>query len=65
MKGVFQRRQLFVHPIQYWFVTTTLLYFACLLLTLYAVVFLPMAQPLYDRLFPGNNVQKLRRSFSS
>jgi methyl-accepting chemotaxis protein len=48
MKGVFQRRQLFVHPIQYWFVTTTLLYFACLLLTLYAVVFLPMAQPLYD-----------------
>lgn len=48
MKGVFQRRQLFVHPVQYWFVVTTLLYFACLLLTLYAVVFLPMAQPLYD-----------------
>ncbi|MFZ3013775.1 MAG: methyl-accepting chemotaxis protein [Nitrospira sp.] len=48
MKGVFQRRQLFVHPIQYWFVITTLLYFACLLLTLYAVVFLPMALPLYD-----------------
>ena len=48
MKGVFQRRQLFVHPVQYWFVITTLLYFACLLLTLYAVVFLPMAQPLYD-----------------
>ena len=48
MKGVFHRRQLFVHPVQYWFVITTLLYFACLLLTLYAVVFLPMAQPLYD-----------------
>ncbi len=48
MKGVFQRRQLFVHPVQYWFVITTLLYFACLLLTLYAVVFLPMALPLYD-----------------
>jgi methyl-accepting chemotaxis protein len=48
MKGVFQRRQLFVHPVQYWFVVTTLLYFACLLLTLYAVVFLPMALPLYD-----------------
>ncbi len=44
----FQRRQLFVHPVQYWFVATTLLYFACLLITLYAVVFLPMALPLYD-----------------
>lgn len=48
MRGVFQRRQLFVHPVQYWFVVTTLLYFACLLLTLYAVVFMPMARPLYD-----------------
>ncbi|MDH4087123.1 MAG: methyl-accepting chemotaxis protein [Nitrospira sp.] len=48
MKGVFQRRQLFVHPVQYWSVITTLLYFACLLLTLYAVVFLPMALPLHD-----------------
>ena len=48
MRGVFQRRQLFVHPVQYWFVATTLLYFACLLLTLYAVVFMPMALPLYD-----------------
>ena len=48
MKGVFQRKQLFVHPVQYWFVITTLLYFTSLLLTLYAVVFLPMAQPLYD-----------------
>ena len=48
MIGFFQRRQLFVHPVQYWFVVTTLLYFACLLITLYAVVFLPMALPLYD-----------------
>ena len=48
MIGPFQRRQLFVHPVQYWFVVTTLLYFACLLITLYAVVFLPMALPLYD-----------------
>ncbi|MEK9140929.1 MAG: methyl-accepting chemotaxis protein [Nitrospirota bacterium] len=48
MRGLFQRRQLFVHPVQYWFVVTTLLYFACLLLTLYAVVFMPMARPLYD-----------------
>ncbi|MBK9306283.1 MAG: methyl-accepting chemotaxis protein [Nitrospira sp.] len=48
MIGMFQRRQLFVHPVQYWFVVTTLMYFACLLIVLYAVVFLPMAQPLYD-----------------
>ncbi|MDH4084070.1 MAG: methyl-accepting chemotaxis protein [Nitrospira sp.] len=48
MMGVFQRRQLFVHPVQYWFVVTTLMYFACLLIVLYAVVFLPIAQPLYD-----------------
>ena len=48
MIGPFQRRRLFVHPVQYWFVMTTLLYFACLLLVLYAVVFWPMAQPLYD-----------------
>jgi len=48
MIGLFQRRQLFVHPVQYWFVVTTLIYFACLLIVLYAVVFLPMAQPLYD-----------------
>jgi len=46
MIGMFQRRQLFVHPVQYWFVVTTLIYFACLLIVLYAVVFLPMAQPL-------------------
>jgi methyl-accepting chemotaxis protein len=44
----FQRRQLFVHPVQYWFVATTLMYFACLLIVLYAVVFLPLAQPLYE-----------------
>ena len=36
MIGVFQRRQLFVHPIQYWFVWTTLIYVACLLIMLYA-----------------------------
>lgn len=48
MIGHFQRRQLFVHPVQYWFVVTTLIYFACLLIMLYAVVFLPMVQPLYD-----------------
>lgn len=48
MMSPFQRRQLFVHPIQYWFVATTLIYFACLLIVLYAVVFLPMAQPLDD-----------------
>jgi methyl-accepting chemotaxis protein len=48
MIGHFQRRQLFVHPVQYWFVVTTLIYFACLLIVLYAVVFLPMVQPLYD-----------------
>ena len=48
MIGHFQRRQLFVHPVQYWFVVTTLIYFACLLIVLYGVVFLPMVQPLYD-----------------
>ncbi|OQW33474.1 MAG: hypothetical protein A4E19_03505 [Nitrospira sp. SG-bin1] len=48
MINPFQRRQLFVHPVQYWFVVTTLLYFACLLITLYAVIFLPMALPLDD-----------------
>ncbi|HMS85579.1 MAG TPA: methyl-accepting chemotaxis protein [Nitrospira sp.] len=44
----FHRRQLFVHPVQYWFVGTTLIYVACLLILLYAVLFLPMVQPLYD-----------------
>lgn len=48
MIGPFHRRQLFVHPVQYWFVGTTLIYFACLLILLYAVIFLPMVQPLYD-----------------
>lgn len=48
MIGLFQRRQLFVHPIQYWCVWTTLIYVACLLIMLYAVIFLPMVQPLYD-----------------
>jgi methyl-accepting chemotaxis protein len=43
-----QRRQLFVHPVQYWFVITTLIYFSCLLIVLYGVVFVPMAQPLSD-----------------
>ena len=48
MIGIFQRRQLFVHPIQYWFIGTTLIYVACLLIMLYAVIFLPMVEPLYD-----------------
>lgn len=48
MIGRFKRRQLFVHPVQYWFVATTLLYFSCLLIVLYGVVFLPMVQPLND-----------------
>ncbi|MBX3328622.1 MAG: methyl-accepting chemotaxis protein, partial [Nitrospira sp.] len=48
MIGLFQRRQLFVHPVQSWFVWTTLIYVACLLIMLYAVIFLPMVQPLYD-----------------
>lgn len=46
MIAYFKRRQLFVHPIQYWFVATTLVYFACLLVVLYGAVFLPMVQPL-------------------
>lgn len=46
MIAYFTRRQLFVHPIQYWFVATTLVYFSCLLIVLYGAVFLPMAQPL-------------------
>jgi methyl-accepting chemotaxis protein len=48
MSGHFKRRQLFVHPVQYWFVATTLIYFSCLLIVLYGAVFLPMAQPLND-----------------
>ena len=46
MIAYFTRRQLFVHPIQYWFVATTLVYFSCLLVVLYGAVFLPMVQPL-------------------
>jgi methyl-accepting chemotaxis protein len=48
MIGLLQRRQLFVHPVQYWCIWTTLIYVACLLIMLYAVIFLPMVQPLYD-----------------
>ena len=48
MRGLFQRRQLFVHPVQYWFVVTTSIYFSCLLIVLYGVVFVPLAQPLSD-----------------
>ncbi len=48
MISQFKRRQLFVHPVQYWFVATTLIYFSCLLIVLYGVVFLPMVQPLND-----------------
>jgi hypothetical protein len=44
----FKRRQLFVHPIQYWFVVTTLMYFACALIVLYGIVVLPMVQTLDD-----------------
>ena len=44
----FKRRQLFVHPVQYWFVATILIYFSCLLIVLYGVVFLPMVQPIND-----------------
>ncbi len=46
MIAYFKRRQLFVHPIQYWCVAMTLVYFSCLLIVLYGVVFIPMAQPL-------------------
>ena len=44
----FTRRQLFVHPLQHWFVVTAVIYFACLLLVLYGIVFLPMVQSLDD-----------------
>ena len=44
----FKRRQLFVHPLQHWFVVTAVIYFACLLLVLYGIVFLPMVQSLDD-----------------
>ncbi len=48
MTGWFQRRQLFVHPIQYSYVVMTLLYFSCLIVVLYEAVLLPIAQPLDD-----------------
>ena len=43
-----KRRQLFVHPVQYWFVATTLIYFSTLLIVLYGIVLVPMIQPLED-----------------
>ncbi len=48
MIGRYTRRQLFVHPIQYWFVVTTLMYFACMLIVLYGIVVLPMVETLDD-----------------
>jgi hypothetical protein len=48
MIGRYTRRQLFVHPIQYWFVATTLMYLACLLIVLYGIVVLPMVETLDD-----------------
>ncbi len=48
MMGRYTRRQLFVHPIQYWFVVTTLMYFACMLIVLYGIVVLPMVETLDD-----------------
>lgn len=44
----YKRRQLFVHPLQYWFVVTALIYFSCMLVVLYGIVFLPMVQSLDD-----------------
>lgn len=63
MIGPFKRRQLFVHPVQYWFVVTTLIYFACLLIVLYAVVFLPMVQPLYDSSVPWEQHAQIASQF--
>lgn len=48
MIGRYTRRQLFVHPIQYWFVVTTLMYFACILIVLYGIIVLPMVETLDD-----------------
>lgn len=48
MIGRYTRRQLFVHPIQYWFVVTTLMYFACMVIVLYGIVVLPMVETLDD-----------------
>jgi methyl-accepting chemotaxis protein len=52
MTGRFKRRQLFVHPIQYWFVVTTLIYFVCILVVLYGIVVLPMVRTLDDQSVP-------------
>ncbi len=43
MTSHYKRRQLFVHPDQYWFVATTLIYFSSLM-----IVLVPMVQPLED-----------------
>ena len=48
MTGHYARRQLFVHPVQYWFVATALIYVSCLLIVLYGIILLPMVQPLDD-----------------
>jgi methyl-accepting chemotaxis protein len=48
MKQAYKRRQLFVHPVQYQFLATTLIYFALLLLVVYVVVFWPLMQDLDD-----------------
>jgi methyl-accepting chemotaxis protein len=48
MKPTHKRRQLFVHPVQYQFLATTLIYFALMLLVIYAVVFWPLMQDLDD-----------------
>ncbi|TKB71820.1 MAG: hypothetical protein E8D46_17010 [Nitrospira sp.] len=48
----YKRRQLFVHPLQYWFVATTLVYFSCILVLLYGIVVLPMVQSLEDPSMP-------------
>lgn len=42
----YKRRQLFVHPLQYWSLATALIYFSCMLMVLYGVVFLPMVESL-------------------
>jgi len=48
MTGLFTRRRLFVHPVQYSYAAMTLIYFSCLIVLLYEAVLLPMAQPLND-----------------
>jgi len=48
VSGTWKRRHLFVHPIQYAFMATTLIYFSCVLIVLYGIIFLPIIQPLDD-----------------